>query len=156
MPEAGKETAFVMDASALLAFLEGAPGGALVQRVLKQCADCGTQVEITGDGLLEVYAAAVSGMASSLEELASLIDQLPVSIEPLTQDLAMLSARVLAGCPGLRKAASSAVVLARERGATLVTADPLQASLVPCLYVGPKPHEGNSEEIPEFQQGSHP
>lgn len=143
-----------MDSSALLAFLEGESGGALVQRVLKQCEECGTQVEITGDGLLEVYAASATRAASSLEELASLIDQLPVSVEPLTQDLAMLAARVLAECPDLRAQASSAVVLSRQRGATLLTADPLQASLVSSLYVGPSLHEGNSEEPPEFQRGS--
>jgi PIN domain nuclease of toxin-antitoxin system len=155
VPEPRKETAFVMDSSALLAFLEGGPGGPLVQRVLRQCSECGTQVEMTSDGLLEAYAAATSGSASSLEELASLIDQLPVSVESLTQDLAMLSARVLAERPGLRHSASSTVVLSRERGATLITADPVQASLVPSLYVGPKPNEGNSKEAPEFQRRSH-
>jgi PIN domain nuclease of toxin-antitoxin system len=154
VPEPGKDTAFVMDSSALLAFLNGEPGGALVQRVLKQCSECGTQVEMTSLGLFEAYAAAVTERASSLEELASLIDQLPVSVEPLTPQLAMLSARVLEEQPDLRPSASSAIVLSRQRGATLLTADPVQASMVPSLYVGPRRDAGNPGKTPEFQRDS--
>lgn len=155
MAEPGKDTAFVMDSSALLAFLNGEPGGALVQRVLKQCLECGTQVDMTSLDLLEAYAAAISASASSLEELTSLIDQLPVSVEPLTQDLAMLSARIIEERPGLKPPASPAVVLSRKKGATLLTADPIQASLAPSLYVGPGPNEGNPGQVPEFQGNSH-
>ncbi len=155
MPEPGRDTAFVMDSSALLAFLSGEPGGALVQRVLKQCSECGTQVEMTSLGLFETYAAAAAEQACSLEELASLIDQLPVSVEPFTPELAMQSARVLQERPDLRPSASSAVVLSRERGATLLTADPVQASLAPSLYVGPKRDAGNPGKTPEFHRDSH-
>ncbi|HHY75697.1 MAG TPA: type II toxin-antitoxin system VapC family toxin [Firmicutes bacterium] len=154
MPEPARETAFVMDSTALLAFLRGEPGGRLVQRVLRQCEECGTQVEITADCLLEVYASGISGESASLEELASLIDQLPLAVAPLTQDLAIQSARILASSPGMRPAGASSVALSREAGTTLVTADPLLASMVPSLYVGPRQDEGNGGELPEFTRGA--
>lgn len=147
------DTAFVLDSSAVLAYLRGDGRGALVQRVLRQCADCETQAEITSIDLLEVYAAAAAVDAVSLEELASLIDQLPLRVAPSDRDKVTEAAQLLAEDPGLKPSQAATLLLSREREATLVTADKYLARLSPSLYVGP-PEGGDPDPSHESKDKS--
>ncbi len=131
------EAAFAIDAAALLSYLHGDEGGAVVQRVLRQCKDCETRMVIPASHLLEAYAAAAREAPAVLDDLISLLDQLPIDVCPLTEEAAEAVAKMVASCPDLRPGLAVALALCSGNGATLVTADPDAAGRHGCLYVGP-------------------
>lgn len=154
MSEPFQDTAFVIDSGSLLAYLRDDAGGALVQRVFRQCVDCEAAVEIASVDLLEAYSAAASEAPASLEELVSLVDQLPIRVEPADRDSVIAAAQLLVEHPDLKPSQAAALLLARERGATLVTADLTMARLSPSLYVGSPVKEGDLAHTQEFQGNS--
>jgi AbrB family looped-hinge helix DNA binding protein len=130
------DAGFVIGSSALLAYLRGDEGGAIVQRVLQQCRDCETRAVITASDLLEAYAAPVEVAPSVLQDLVSLIDQLPLDACPVTGQTAARAAELVAADSGLKPSQALALVLAVKTGSTLVTADRELSGRAGCLYVG--------------------
>jgi hypothetical protein len=130
------ERAFVLDTSALLSYLRGDRGGALVQRVLQQCRDCETRMAISASHLLEAYETAARDAPDLLDDLISLVDQLPLDVCPLTEETVEAVAHMVASSPDLKPELGAALALSSENGATLVTADPDMAGRPGCLYVG--------------------
>ena len=135
---AGCEAGFVMDAPALLAYLRGDEGGAVVQRVLQQCRDCESRVDIAAWDLLETYAVSAREAPSLLEELVSLVDQLPLYVHPVTQETAAAVAELVAAHPEVKPSQALALTLAGRNDSTLVTGDPELSPRPNCLYVGPR------------------
>lgn len=129
------DAGFVIGSSALLAYLRGDEGGAIVQRVLQQCRDCETRAVITASDLLEAYAAPVEVAPSVLQDLVSLIDQLPLDACPVTGQTAARAAELVAADSGLKPSQALALVLAVKTGSTLVTADRELSGRAGCLYV---------------------
>jgi AbrB family looped-hinge helix DNA binding protein len=130
------DAGFVIGSSALLAYLRGDEGGAIVQRVLQQCRDCETRAVIAASDLLEAYAAPVEVAPSVLQDLVSLIDQLPLDACPVTGQTAARAAELVAADSGLKPSQALALVLAVKTGSTLVTADRELSGRAGCLYVG--------------------
>ncbi len=137
-PEQGD---FVIDASSLLAYLRGHAGGDLVQRVFLQCAECGYKVKTTALALLKAYEAVALENEPMLDDVISLVEQLPMEVRPLSGDAAAQSVR-MSFAEGHRDSARVSVVeLAASSGATLVTADKEVAAIYPrCLLVSGDPH----------------
>ncbi|MGI6642507.1 MAG: PIN domain-containing protein [Bacillota bacterium] len=124
-----------MDSSSLLAYLRGDPGGHLVQRILRQSAECGYRVKIAPMDLLEVYGQCANE-DSVLHEVAALIEQLPCEVTPFTGWDVMQVARIAAERPELGYGQSASLHLARTLGATLVTAnEKLKAAWEPSLLI---------------------
>ena len=132
---------FVIDTSSLLAYLRGQPGGDLVLRVFMQCAECGYKVKTTALALLKAYETAAMENELMLDDVISVVEQLPLEVTPLTGDTAAQTARI-SFAQGHRECASVSVVeLAASSGATLVTADKEVAAIYPrCLLVSGDPH----------------
>ncbi|MGI6632781.1 MAG: hypothetical protein ACOX5M_06975 [Bacillota bacterium] len=150
MAESFRDTAFVMDSGSLLAYLRNDAGGALVQRVLRQCSDCETQVEIAAPVLLEAYSTAAAESPLSLEELVSIVDQLPIHVEPATHDRVIGVAQVIVEHPELSPVQAATLHLALDKGATLLTTDRTLANLSPSLYVSTARKEGDLPKTHEF------
>jgi len=132
-PEQGD---FVVDYSSLLAYLRGEPGGDLVQRVLSQCAECGYKAKTTALVLLKVYEQAAEENEPMMDDVISVIEQLPLEVVPLTGDLAAQSIRASLAKGLGDSAAGSVAELVRSINATLVTADKEMAKVHPkCLLV---------------------
>ena len=98
MAESFRDTAFVMDSGSLLAYLRNDAGGALVQRVLRQCSDCETQVEIAAPVLRGVFnrssrIALVSGGTRLYR------GPTPIHVEPATHDRVIGVAQVIVEHP---------------------------------------------------------
>ena len=123
MSESDKGDLFVVDSSSLLAYLRGQPGGDLVQRVFSQCADCGRKVRTTALALLQTYETAAAENEAVLDDVISLVERLPLQVDPLTGEGAAQSARNALPNHGGNAVQSSIVELARSIDATLVTAD---------------------------------
>ena len=133
-----KEVAFVLDSAALLAYLRGEEGGAVVQRVLRQCQDCETRAAIAAPALLDTYAVAAREAPALFEDLVPLIEQLPLDTHPVTSETARAVADLVAQEAGLTSDQATGLILSSRNGATLVTADPGLASRNSILYVGPR------------------
>jgi len=128
VPEQGD---FVLDASSLLAYLRGEPGGDLVQRVFSHCAECGYKAKTTALVLLRVYEQAAEENELMMDDVISVLEQLPLEVVPLTGDLAAQSVRTSL-VKGIKDSAGgSAAELATVIGGTLVTADKDMARLLP-------------------------
>lgn len=138
------EVGFILDAGALLAYLKGDEGGALVQRILEQCKDCSTKAGIAASDLLEVLAVSAREAPSLVEDVISLVDQLPLDIRPVTRDVAAAAAAYTSSKPELKPDQALGLSLAAQVQAsggqkpTLVTTDPGLADMPDCLYVGPR------------------
>ncbi len=139
--ESGKagmiDTSFVLDAPAMLAYLRGDGGGAVVQRVLRQCWDFETRAAIAADALQEVYAVAAKESPDTFDDLWPLIDQLPLDTHPVTADTAREVADLIAADGSLSGSQAAGLALSKLYGATLVTADPALSGKERVLYVGP-------------------
>ncbi len=133
-----KDVAFVLDSSALLAYLRGDEGGAVVQRILRQCQDCDTRAAIPAQALMDAYAVAAREAPSVFDDLVPLVEQLPLEAHPITADTAREVADLIAGDSGLTSGQATGLVLSSRDGATLVTADPVLAGRKSTLYVGPR------------------
>ena len=140
MSEPDKGDVFVVDSSSLLAYLRGQPGGELVQRVFAQCAECGYRVKTTALALLQTYESAAAENEPMIDEVISLVEQLPLEVVPLTGEGAAQSARASLSLDHRSPAQISVVDLARSVDAALVTADNVMAELYPkCLFVTERP-----------------
>jgi predicted nucleic acid-binding protein len=122
----------------MLSYLRGDEGGAVVQRVLQQCRDCETRMAIPASHLLEAYAVAVREAPALLDDLISLVDQLPLEVCPVTKETAEAAAELVASRPELKPERAAAMAFCGRNGTTLVTADPGMADQPGCLYVGPR------------------
>jgi predicted nucleic acid-binding protein len=132
------EVAFVLDATALLAYLRGDEGGAVVQRVLRQCQDCETRAAIAAPALLDTYAVAAKEAPALFDDLVPLVEQLPLDSEAVTSDTAREVADLVSKEAGLTSDQATGLALSQKHGATLVTADQALADRVSVLYVGPR------------------
>ncbi len=113
----------VADSSSLLAYLRGEPGGELVQKVFRHALECGYKVQTTALTLLEVYNAVASEKRSLMDDVISLVGQLPLRILPLTEECAAGAARKAAATGGVTPEQCCALELATDQNATLLTAD---------------------------------
>lgn len=99
---------------------------------------------IAASDLLEALAVSARDAPSMVEDLVSLVDQLPLDIRPVTRDTAAAAAGLTSANPGLKPAQALGLSLAamgEARGgqkATLVTTDPELSGFPDCLYVGPR------------------
>jgi len=130
-------TAFVLDASALLCYLRREEGGEVVQRVLRQCSDCATRAALPASDLLAVYAVVARECPDRLDDLISLMAQLPLEVTPVTAETVEASVRLLATSDCPKPELASALEVSTRTRATLVTCDQEAARLPGCLYVGP-------------------
>lgn len=117
------DTGFVLDASAILTYLRGQSGGNVVERILRQCHDCQSKATICALDVLSLYSKIVRENPSLLDDLISLVDQLPLAIEPLTHEGAIEAARILISHPELEPNQALSVALCKSLNATLVTCD---------------------------------
>ena len=115
--------AFVVDASALLAYLRGEPGGEVLERVFRQCLDCGSKVTVSAHELLTVYSEVVKKDPAALEDIITLLHQLPLEVAALTHECAVETARVLAVRPEFPPNQAITAHLSAITGATLLTCD---------------------------------
>jgi len=133
---AGKEVAFVLDSSALLAYLRGDPGGAVVHRVLRQCQDVGTRAVLPAPALSQAYAVAAVEAPGAFDDLVPLVEQLPLDTHPITAETARAVADLVAQEHGLTSDQATGLVLSAESGAILVSADKALERRPGVLYVG--------------------
>ncbi len=138
-----ERAAFVLDASALLAYLRGDQGGAVVRRVLQQCRDCETRATIAASALLETFAVAAREAPAVFEDLVALVDQLPLDARPVTVETVRAAVDLVAANPGFSADQATALVLTSDTATTLVTGDLALAGRDSVLYVGPR--EGEHE-----------
>jgi len=138
LPPGGERSTYVLDAPALLAYLEGQAGGAQVRDLLARSAE-GFQFYVSLVTLAEV-ATAVEQQAGGLyaERALSTLRALPITLVGVDQPLAQAAARVAARFP-ISLAVAFAVALAQRVGAALVTRDPHLNQvrlLVPLVQIG--------------------
>ena len=110
---------FVLDASALLAYLNGEPGA---ERV-RQCIEQG-QVIMSSVNLAEVLSKCADQGMSSADQVA-LCAALPVEISPFDAELALTSAALRSStrAQGLSLGDRCCLALAQSHSATALTAD---------------------------------
>ncbi|HHX10634.1 MAG TPA: type II toxin-antitoxin system VapC family toxin [Firmicutes bacterium] len=113
----------IIDAPSLIAYLEGTPKGQVIQRILEQTHSCGAKIKITALDMILVYLKGISEHPDSFAELLALLDQLPIQVEPVTQEGALEAAKLMAEHPGLEPGAGLSVYLAKTVDGTLITAD---------------------------------
>ncbi|MGE5579543.1 MAG: hypothetical protein ACM3WU_05785 [Bacillota bacterium] len=138
------DASYILDSQALLAYLRGDPGGAIVQRVLRQCQDCNTKAAIPAPALSDAYAIMASEAPTVFDDVVPLVEQLPLEAHSITADTARAIADLVAEEPGLSSEQATGLVLSSSTGATLVTGDPALSGRTNTLYVGPR--EGDSKE----------
>lgn len=115
---------YVLDSYALLAYLQGEPGGARVRELLASASQGGCRLSMSVVNLGEVLyiVERARGLAKAQETLAR-IDELPVEIVAADRALTLEAAHLKAHCP-IAYADCFAAALARLRNAPLVTGDP--------------------------------
>jgi len=120
---AGQEesTGFMVDASALLAYLRGLPGAEIVERVLRQSAESGAKVKILATELLFAYDWVARNEPSMLDEVLALTVQLPLSVEPVTLDGIEKATRFLLSQPGISAENAALLAVAESYGVVLLT-----------------------------------
>ena len=123
-PSVCGDSACIIDAPALMAYLEGTPKGQVVQRLLEQAHASGAKVSITALDMVHVYHKGLAQHPDCFAELLALLDQLPLQVEPVTQEGALEAARLMSEHQGLEPGTSLCVYLAKVSGRTLITADP--------------------------------
>jgi len=137
-----KDLSYVLDAAAILAYLRGDAGGAVVQRVLRQCQDIGTKAIVAAPALSDAYAAAAVEAPAVFDDLVPLVEQLPLEAYAITAETARAVADVVAQERGLSSSQATGLVLSQNSGATLVSADKALEGRPGVLYVGPDTIEG--------------
>ena len=146
--KSAEAAAFVLDASALLSYLKGEDGGEIVQRILRQCCDSGTRAAVTASDLLDVYIQVARDNPGALDDLLSLVSQLPLEVLPVTAETAETAARLLASSTCPKPELACAMVNCLKTGATLVTKEGCASGMPGCLYLGPPLHgAGVSQEM---------
>jgi predicted nucleic acid-binding protein len=86
--------------------------------------------------LLQTYETAAAENEAVLDDVISLVERLPLQVDPLTGEGAAQSARNALPNHGGNAVQSSIVELARSIDATLVTADKETCELYPgCLFI---------------------
>lgn len=138
------DASYILDSHALLAYLRGDPGGAIVQRVLRQCQDCNVKAAISAQALSDAYAVMACEAPAIFDDVVPLVEQLPLEAHSITAETARAIADLVAEEPGLTSEQATGLVLSSISGATLVTGDPALSGRPNTLYVGPR--EGNREE----------
>lgn len=138
------DVTYILDSRALLAYLRGDPGGAIVQRVLRQCQDCNTKAAISATDLSDAYAIVASEAPAAFDDVVPLVEQLPLEAHSITAETARAIADMVAQEPGLTGEQATGIVLSSSCGATLVTGDPALSGRPNTLYVGPR--EGDPVE----------
>jgi predicted nucleic acid-binding protein len=136
MPNDKLEVSYVIDSGALLTYLEGVERGSIVERVLRQCRDSSETVAISGMDISGVYAKVAYAAPPLLEELASIIDQLPLTVEPLGNAEALAAAEIIRNNTEISMIESVPLALAQSKGSVLITNNPSLARLTKSIYVG--------------------
>ncbi|HHT85244.1 MAG: PIN domain-containing protein [Bacillota bacterium] len=131
----------IIDAPALITYLEGTPKGQVIQRIMEQTHTRGARIRITALDMAQVYLKGITEHPDSFAELLALLDQLPIQVEAVTRETALEAAKLLAGHQGLELGAALSVYLARTSDGTLITSNPAvrQNDLLPTgriVYVG--------------------
>ncbi len=137
MPEIDGAEQFVMDATSFLAYLHNDPGGPLVEKVLRHCAQCRCKVKMASVDLLCAYTQIADQNTYLLEEVAALFAELPIETVDFSNRMAAQAAQIYAKHPRLGLGGSSSLYLSQSLGATLLTADQNMRDLEQhCLFVG--------------------
>lgn len=143
----------VIDAPALIAYLEGTPQGKVVQRIMEQAHTCGTKITVPAVDMFNVYLKGLTEHPDSFPELLALLDQLPVQVAPISREDVLEAAKLAAQHQELDLAASLCIHFATDIGATLITSNPSvpKANLIPktqLVYLGGDPQDGQDNVIP--------
>lgn len=115
----------IIDASSLIAYLEGKPKGVVIQRIMEQSHSCGAKIKITALDMFLVYLKGITDHPDSFTELMALLDQLPIQVEPVTKESALEAARLMAEHQGLEPNTGISSYLTKTMDGTLITADPV-------------------------------
>ncbi|MGI6620683.1 MAG: PIN domain-containing protein [Bacillota bacterium] len=131
----------IIDAPALIAYLQGTSKGEVVQRLMEHAHTCGAKMKTTALDMIAVFLKGMTEHGDSFPELLALLDQLPVRMEPITEEAALEAARIMAEYRGLGVGAGLCIYLARTEGGTLITGDAAvyHSSLLPkdrMVYAG--------------------
>ena len=114
----------VLDSFAVLALLGGEPGGEEVARLLQQAQEGEVHLLMTWVNVGEVaYIVERRWGKEQLRQMLAVLEETPLEIVPVGQELALAAAHVKAEHP-LAYADAFAAALAAKMGATLVTGDP--------------------------------
>lgn len=116
--------AAILDSYALLVFLRGEPGEALVTSLLEKAGEKDVPLHMTEVNYAEVkYQVVRKDGADRWDEIARELPTLPIEFHPATRSLADLAADFKARHK-LSLADAFAAALAKEKKAELVTGDP--------------------------------
>lgn len=127
---------FLMDGTALTAYLKAEAGGAIVERVLRQCIECASSVKVPATCILAVLSQAARQAPALLDDMISLLTQLPLEIIGIDLESAGAAALLLKENPQLRIEQAVPLSLAKKTRATLITADSDLASMCKSVCVG--------------------
>ncbi len=114
----------IIDASSLITYLEGKPKGAVIQRILEQARSCGSKMRVTALDILTIYLKGITEQPDSFADLLALLDQLPIDVQPVSKEIALQTAKLMAEHQGLQLNSGISAYLAKSLGGTLITADP--------------------------------
>lgn len=115
---------YVLDSYAVLALLQGEPGGPAVLEVLREVAADRAEVSMSVINVGEVlYLTERRRGAEAAGAAMAIVEQLPIQIVDADEFRTLRAARVKASYP-VSFADAFAVALARETGAAVVTGDP--------------------------------
>lgn len=115
---------YVMDSFALIAHFEDEPGGEKVREILKKGKEGSTKIYLSIINWGEVYYQTYRERGvQKAEEIASIMDQLPLHISFIDRELTIKASRLKAKYP-VAYADCFAGALAQQRGAEVVTGDP--------------------------------
>ncbi len=131
----------ILDASALIAYLEGKPKGAVIQRILEQCHSCGSKITVSALDMLMIYLKGITDYPDAFVELVALLDQLPIQVEAVTKQCALETAKAMLDHQGIQLNTGISLYFAQSMDGTLVTADPVvhNQEILPAskiVYVG--------------------
>ena len=117
-------TPTVLDAHALLAYLQGEAGSEIVLDVLVEAATSGSRLLVTSVNVGEVlYTVLREYGPTRLEETEAALDELPLETVPADMPLAR-EAALLKATRKMSYADCFAAALAKQRGGRVVTGDP--------------------------------
>lgn len=119
-----EQPVYVLDSFAVLAYLSGEPGSAVVEEVLINAADGACRVMLSIINLGEVLSITErSGGLHRAQEALGLIRQLPIEILPADEQLVFAAAHIKAN-HALAFADAFAVAAGLQVGGTVLTGDP--------------------------------
>ena len=136
VPAKPERQRYVLDSSALLAYLGGEAGGVQVQAVLADA----------DRGLAEAYLSVINygetvyivererGVTATRRAIAA-VDQLPIIVLPADRELTFAAAHIKARYP-ISYADAFAVALAQDTDATILTGDPEFRKIEHLIHVG--------------------